>query len=410
MNGFDIKPSEEILSDPPYDSLYVLHIDKGEEIVFKDDSAPSRSIHEWSWDLNADGVIEFDAETFRMRFTQLGLYKVVMCINGPDLCVSKYFYVSRPGADQFDENPLPMVMVRYPENFERISVSPLDFAANVKNVESEDYISLYLNGRTVDDFSFDGEMIETSFANLQSGQNDIILKVENDVGTKEETITVFYNRTIAAGTPVEEKPVSVKRPKKEPVKNRPPKTNSPKKDSPKKDPPKKDPPKPKVTTAPTPTVVVEEPEEEEFLTQRGSGGLSLGKHNDFYTCADFKSSSFSVQITPTQSVELLQFKFFTDRCGGMKVRLEGPDGSQQATSVITQGRNQFSFGDIDARLKAGITYTLSCSAFANYGGCKSDEPPRFEDARDCDDPGTKPAQLKLDYQGSLILYDLKFFY
>jgi hypothetical protein len=138
-------------------------------------------------------------------------------------------------------------------------------------------------------------------------------------------------------------------------------------------------------------------------------GVASGTRPGGTACVTASRSDFSVQLKPTKEVELLSFKTYTNECGGMKILLKGPDLDETFTVALNAGQTQVSFGAIEARLKPGSTYTLTCNAFANYGGCPSKVVPKFENVNDC--PGVKEATnpyLGLDQRGNLIVNDLKF--
>ncbi len=352
INGRDdTLPITEMPTDPN-DTQHVISVMANDSVVFKDISQPANKVKSRQWDFNGDGVSDYEGESATLVL-EPGFYKVVLCINGTSQCIARCLYVA----------PLP----------------------------------------------------------------------EPDTTKVEMTVD-----TLPAPEP-EPKPEPVsEKPKKEPKKPRVTQTPAPKPPAPK--PPRPDPApekpatvvtpkpeKPKPTPAPIkPTApvdksaVVTKPATDSPGSggtpppppprQPGTVGLPLSGHTDGNECLDYKQASFSVTLQSKKWASLQSFRVFTDGCGGVKVSVSGGDLNEQITRSLVKGRNQIGIGDEDILLEPGITYTLTCTAFAPYGGCSDSKTPHFEDATDCGGASAQHAALTLNQSGKLFIYDLKFLY
>ena len=89
----------------------------------------------------------------------------------------------------------PRVTISTPGNNSTTSDSRINLRARTENVRSQSEVSVYLNGRSINNFSFNSYNQEVSASlNLEEGNNTILVRVQNNDGTGEDQVNVRYNR------------------------------------------------------------------------------------------------------------------------------------------------------------------------------------------------------------------------
>ena len=439
LNDNDIAPMDDIPTDPN-DSLYVLNVMVGDTVYLYNISEPSRKVKTQSWDYGS-GSVE-NVGFFPISFDQPGFIKITLCVNNIKPCISKWIHVKPVPVP--DTSPSVYFLKPTSPHFETDD-RKLDIEIQTKNVADEKDLSLTLGGRPVKGIHFDPQSgILHADVNLAIGHNNI----EIIAGSDRKSIEVER----ASPKPIPDIPPSPQRPpvveitkptaalvtdkqsevleftvfnvknknglditvngkavsdfrysknKKKWVANIPMNKDE----------------NVVVVTATNSTGTDKDqikinykPPRAKPLSNPAIVGLPLSSYKK--NCNDLSNKgSFSVLLSPAEDVELESFFVYSNDCGGLEVTLQGAGDTQTFEVALLQGKkSQITFGTIDARLKKGNKYTLSCRPFANHGGCTSPNAPKLEDAGSCGISPKTSNKLSINQQGNLIIYDLKFLY
>ena len=444
----------------------------GDTVVFKDISAPATAVDKRYWDLDGNantGWEALDEDLTRFRYDRAGTFKVVLCINDTLHCQAKAILVRerlttevvKPTPTPEPEQPIvktpkPPPPPKKPEvRFLRPNVystnhneESFSISVQLRGVSGKEDIRLLVNGKEHKQFTYSRGLLSSKVP-LQVGKNYVKVSVSNEVGTAEKEIE--FERSIpppTAAPPPAPVPSIVFAKPADRTETSASETyeivlvtsNVSKKNqlrltvggkevkkfdfspgtgelvakvelSPGENKVKASVDSPNGVVSQEATVIYKKPEvvppPPPNLSTYGLAGIPLNQYSS--DCITALRGSFSVTLTPVQDVEARSFKVYTDDCGGVKVALTGPQLNENFRATLNKGRTLIDFADSDARLKAGNTYTLTCTPISGYGGCSSSKAPAFHDLRNCSDVSSASAPaLKLNDKGNLVLFDLKF--
>lgn len=357
LNNRDLETSEEQPEDAN-DTLKVLKLLVGDKVYLKAIAEPKHRAKSIRWDTDGDGNFEEDPEIndkgwLGLHFEQPGFQKVTLQVNGKEeLTLSKWVYVE----EAILASPAPVLTLKKPTERETTSRDKTyTIEVETANVLNKEELAVSLNSEPVSNFSFDANTgLLKSRLRLSEGSNFVRVTA----GMESKDVLIVYEK------------------------------------------PERPEPKPKPASKPAPPTP----------SKSGVAAPALSAFESGAACLENSGSSFTMKIKPKQDIELLSFKFFTDNCGGIAVVLNGPEGSQTFQGALVQGKNQISFGDMDARLKKNVTYTLTCTAEAGRLECASTEAAHFLNLKKCGAPAATTPQLTLDFQNNHILFDLNYLY
>ena len=88
-------------------------------------------------------------------------------------------------------NP-PQVNITKPANNSSTQQADISFAANTRFVNNRSDIRLFLNGKSLSSFSFDGKQIRAQIR-LSKGSNTILVKVVNPFGESQDKVRITYS-------------------------------------------------------------------------------------------------------------------------------------------------------------------------------------------------------------------------
>lgn len=97
------------------------------------------------------------------------------------------------------ERPVPKVSVDItsPTNGSTVSVAKATFKANTKNVSSKNEVTMLVNGELFSNFTFSKSTQKvTASVTLQTGNNDIAIRVKNAGGSDDDQVRVKYTRQV----------------------------------------------------------------------------------------------------------------------------------------------------------------------------------------------------------------------
>lgn len=448
LNDNDLAVLEGEPTDPD-DSLHVLKILTGDSIFLDAVVKPQDRAKSLSWDTNGDGVWESDLNNepfILVSFPDPGFQKVTLQVNGKEeLTVSKWVFVE----DAEPAAPVPMLFFRKPSGASAtVSQKSYGIEVETQHVGSEEELSVTVNSEPAP-FSFDSETgLLTSRLLLGEGSNFVRVSA----GMASAEVEIVYKEL--EPTPVRREPTSPPPPPAGPkpptVKiTAPPKTTnsselaleikttdvaqksqlaikvngtpvnnrnysfSRSKQKWEATVPLREGPNSIEVTATTPQGTKTSKAEVTYIRKLPSTPALVGLPSSEYSKACNSPSgnnTFAVTLMPSQDVELQSFYVYSTDCGGLDIVLKGGQKSERFKAALTAGRNQISFGSIDALLEGGKAYTLTCVPIANYGGCQSKSPPRLEDAKDCGITLKDVPALKIEQKETAFLYDLKILY
>lgn len=360
LNNNNPEPTDTRPTDPD-DTLHVVKVLSGDSIYLKAEVKPQHKAKSLAWDTNGDGVWEnnkADKGFILVPFPNPGFKKVTLKVNDDEaLSVSKWVYVEEASTD-----PLPWIAFRKPEEvLAKSKRSSYRVELETGNVNDKEQLSFILNGEP-HDFEYEPTTgLITSTLRLKKGDNTLEA-FAGEAGSGQ--VVINYEKP---------KPTT-------PSSSRPPK-------------PSPDPPPPKL--APT----------NPGLVAKAASSYQLSD-----ACLEDSGNKFTIKISPKKDVELTSFKLLTNDCGGLFLSLKGPDGAQTSQRALIKGVSEIRFGDIDARLAKGKTYTLSGTAEAGFGGCSSSNQPQLQSLKNCGAPTVSSAHLSLKGQQTPIIFDLKYLY
>ncbi len=96
-------------------------------------------------------------------------------------------------------NP-PQVNITKPADNSSTRQPDISFAANTRFVNNRSDIRLFLNGKSLSSFSFDGKQIRAQIR-LSKGSNTILVKVVNPFGESQDKVRITYSTPPPAGNP-----------------------------------------------------------------------------------------------------------------------------------------------------------------------------------------------------------------
>lgn len=155
-----------------------------------------------------------------------------------------------------------------------------------------------------------------------------------------------------------------------------------------------------------PPPVVEDSEESKNLTGTKVAGLPVSERDQ--SCKK-PSEGGTILLTPSTTVELSELVLFSDSPGKVQIVLEDASGRKLGSTrgAVSAGvRAQITLADLGERLKKGKTYRLTITPLRNDRGAL----PALENMRDCNPTQRSDSNLRIDYQGNYIIFDLKYHY
>ncbi|MEO1628105.1 MAG: hypothetical protein AAFV25_23350, partial [Bacteroidota bacterium] len=108
--------------------------------------------------------------------------------------------------DLFEEEPtveLPRVRFTNPPRDDyRVENDRFDLTASVQNIRSKNEIRLFVNGRSTDDFTFNGNRGEVSArVRLEEGRNTFRISASNAAGTDQDETSIIYDAPVQVLAP-----------------------------------------------------------------------------------------------------------------------------------------------------------------------------------------------------------------
>lgn len=147
----------------------------------------------------------------------------------------------------------------------------------------------------------------------------------------------------------------------------------------------------------------------DVFPKQGRAGVPVSKHDVFKSCIDASKTTFTATLKATSDVDLVSFVVYATDCGGMDLKITGPDLKESTSYAVSKGKNQIPLGDLDLRLSEGVTYTLTCTGIAGYGSCSSTAVPRFENTGKCGNVSSENhPNLVLNQKSTPHIFELKF--
>lgn len=147
----------------------------------------------------------------------------------------------------------------------------------------------------------------------------------------------------------------------------------------------------------------------EVFPKQGRAGVPVSKHDAAKNCIDASKSTFTATLKPTSDVDLVSFVVYATHCGGMDLRISGPDVDESNRYPIVAGKNNISVSGLNIRLTEGLTYTLTCTGVKRSGNCNATVVPRFENTGKCGNVSSdNHPNLALDPKGAPHIFELKF--
>lgn len=147
----------------------------------------------------------------------------------------------------------------------------------------------------------------------------------------------------------------------------------------------------------------------DVFPKQGRAGVPVSKHDVSKSCIDASKSTFTATLKAASDVDLVSFVVYATDCGGMDLKITGPDLKESARYAVSKGKNQIPLDDLDLRLTEGVTYTLTCTGVAGYGNCSSTAVPRFENTGKCGNVSSENhPNLVLNQKSTPHIFELKF--
>lgn len=147
----------------------------------------------------------------------------------------------------------------------------------------------------------------------------------------------------------------------------------------------------------------------DVFPKQGRAGVPVSKHDASKSCIDASKTKFTATLKAASDVDLVSFVVYATDCGGMDLKITGPDLKESASYPLNKGKNQIPLGDLDLRLTEGVRYTLTCTGVAGYGSCSSTVVPRFENIGKCGNVTSENhPNLVLNQKTTPHIFELKF--
>lgn len=272
----------------------------------------------------------------------------------------------------------PVVEFTKPTNWFNAYQKQIEVEVRAKSVTKKSQLKFIVNDNVIKEFQYSKSRNRwVSTINLSKGENKIEVEAKTSTGASKDKINVFlreasYAQPVSKPQPVVVAPVVVQEPVYTPT---PISSPAPK-------------PKPSVPSI--------------------AGVIGLPNSSFSSQCNTvLDGNNFSVILQTAKTVSLRSLKLYTNDCGLVEIKLEGPGLSETFHPTVNSGENLISFGIIDATLDAGKNYTLSCTA-KKGGGCPSANLPQFLNAKKCGLSSKTSSALTLNQKENHIIYDLKF--
>jgi len=440
MNSQNITASD---TEPDVmDSLKILSVYVGDTIYVKDKSSPTKNVSNRGWDTNGDGRINrTDDEFFPITFSNSGTTKITLFIN-EEAPITKWINVKD------DDSYAPRITFQSHADGDVSPKRKIQVQASLANIYDEDNIIFTVN-KVKQKFQFDTETgLLTSNVRLAKNENTLSIEAENDDNIVSRNISVAYYKGDPPPTrpqkpaiyPKFDAPTRVYAGTEVSFKNTTPgatssfwyfgdgatstelhprhtyqfggtyevalTTNNSKAKTTQKitvtgssSPPQK----PIIGKPIIKKPIVTKPVSSEPQGLAGSAGVPTSTRQT--SCSTPSSESYSFTITPKQAVELIEFTVFSDRCGGLKVSIEGAT----TTSGLNPGQNQIPLSDLNKVLKKGQSYTVTCTTIAGYA-CSDTQKPKLENGKACIGKSKPSPHLTINDNNQSIIYNLQYLY
>ena len=183
LNSQDLKASNS--SPDPLDEETVLMIKEGNKVVISNASEPSNSIDKLFWDLDGDGSFENEFEDkahFSQTFNNAGLYKITLCVNTKETCISKWINVKESGIESIDLSPV-LTFIKPEKDSVKSESAYFDIEIQTQNIFSKDELKLTVKNEA-QRFSFDVAtgLLTANNVRLEPGINPVEISTDTEEG------------------------------------------------------------------------------------------------------------------------------------------------------------------------------------------------------------------------------------
>lgn len=173
-----------------------------------------------------------------------------------------------------------------------------------------------------------------------------------------------------------------------------------------------------VTNRPPPTRTIVQPppppkQNKTKPTSSNSNKQALTRtERDFTTnftdesCVNYSQRSFEVVLRPSRRIRLKKFNLYSDKCGGVTIRIKHKSGEEQFEHTLNEGTSEIHVG-FDEDFLEGEKYTLQFDATLS-GSCEGDEVPNFGQLADCNVPARNDL-INIE-SGKDYMFNIKFNY